>query len=220
MPGIFKAVQTVEKCGWGELRHMPLLVQHFERLDCLTMLQSFLIKRGSQSQPLSWPSWISVCFCTPSCDLERRSAWDSYSTEVSLELSSHVMYVMARGAAGAAVHEYQRVYMMAIQIFHTLYNGCVQPSPLHLPQSSGSLSKAKAGHVSVLLTLEQWKLYLLSWKDWRRINLTVGLPYKGRGLQRSLEMIAISETDTVNEHFVCKASERLPHLSVCMCLPL
>lgn len=32
------------------------------------------------------------------------------------------------------------------------------------------------------------------------MNLTMGLPYNGRSMQRSLEMIAISETDTVNEH--------------------
>lgn len=108
------------------------------------MLQSFLMKGGvSQSQLLSWPSGISVCFCTPSFVLERRSAWDWHSTEVSLELSDHVTCVMGRGAAGAAVHGCPRVYMMAMQIVHPLCDGCIQPCPLHPPESSVSLSKAK-----------------------------------------------------------------------------
>lgn len=60
--------------------------------------------------------------------------------------------------------------------------------------------QVKVGHVCVLLTLEQGNLYLLSGKEWRRINLTMGLPCKGRSVKRSLEMIAVPEAETVSEH--------------------
>lgn len=85
---------------------------------------------------------------------------------------------MDKGATGAAVHERQRVCMMATQIFQKLDSGHDQTSPLDPSESSGSLGKV--GLVLILLTLWTRENLFAPLKGMRENKLDYRPPIQGQ----------------------------------------
>lgn len=111
---------------WDGLPRQQTLLKD-QKWSCPAMLQSFLLKRGVTSAASVLALWnISFLLHTPVWLGEQKCLRHS----AEMDISDHVICVVDTGAAGSDVHGSQRrVCIIAILIFHSLYDGCVQPSP-------------------------------------------------------------------------------------------